>query len=854
MVGGTLQGKEVDEWISVLEIGLSKLEANQNSVMQVLKISFDRLSSPLLKKCFAYCSIFAEDSEIHREDLIQLWMAEGFLLDDRENNMETSGNKCFNILLQNSFLQEPVRDMYGNIQYCKMHDLVRELACSISNSESFNAKDCSIDDIPNVRYLAVESFGKETTRASIKEKASYLRTSFSGSSLLDKILPWFKHLHVLKLRNAGIEVLPSTIGKLIHLRYLDASETYNITNLPDSICKLYNLQTLRLRYCDRLPERLSNVSNLRHLYFDPSDDFLQMPPKIGKLSRLQTLQFFIVSDKEGYRIEELGFLKNLTGKLEIRNLELVNGIEEAKKAILAGKPKIYELSFIWTTNNDETVSEGNNNYKSVLEGLQPHPNLKSITIDGFRGTNFPLWTMRMEVFLDGGGCLKLDKLINVSFSNCKNCKEIPMFGHLPLLKFLTLDNLPNVRSIDPSFYGVSYNISGSSNSSQETRVMFPALEILTLSDMPNLTEWAEAELMPVAETRTCREQVFPCLKVLKIQRCHKLITSPSHFPCLKELKIDTMDSDLPLTKILSSSDLTSLEDLSITNISTLTCLPQLKGFQKYLRKLSIQGCGKLRELSDDLHSFRSLEKLEIIDCQSLQSISCQIGQKGPPSLRHLEIIRCSELSCLPSEMIESIECLEHLIVRDCGKLVSFSIDLGKLPCVSFLVITQCPKLRTLPKGIGLLSNLLYLGFGGFSKSIDFNSFQAALDGIQQSKSLHNFILYGWEHWDSLPYQLQHLTSLRYLFLIDFGFDALPEWFRDLSSLENLFLSSLKKLRHMPSKEAMQRLAKLQNLTVIGCPLLEKRLREERGPDSEYSKVSHIPFIEGSMGLVRPELG
>ncbi|CAA2965449.1 disease resistance RGA3 [Olea europaea subsp. europaea] len=488
---------------------------------------------------------------------------------------------------------------------------------------------------------------------------------------------------------------------------------------------------------------------------------------------------------------------------------------------------------MWTTNNDENVSEGNNNDESVLEGLQPHPNLKSIEIEGFRGTKFPSWTMRMEVFLDGRGWLKLDKLIDVFFSNCKNCEEIPMFGLLPLLKYLTLDGLTNAQSIGPSFYG-----------GQETRVMFPALERLIIRNMPNLTEWAEAEVIPVAETQTCREQVFPSLEVLIIKNCQKLNTAPSHFPCLKKLEIDTMDSDLPLTKILSSSDLTSLEDLSINNISTLTCLPHLKGFQKYLRKLSIEYCDKLRELSDDLQSFQSLESLRISSCESLQSISYQSGQKGPPSLLDLVIGNCSELSCLQSEMIESIRCLEYLTVFGCDHLISFPVDLGNLPCISRLHIYICPELRSLPKGIGRLSNLTQLSIGRFSESIDFNSFEAALDGIQQSKSLLQLNLYGLEHWDLFPYQLQHLTSLHKLALSDFGIEALPEWFRVLSSLERLCLYELKKLRHMPSKEAMQCLTKLEYLNVFQCPLLEEKYSEERGPDSEWSKISHIPHIVG----------
>ncbi|KAL2486865.1 putative disease resistance RPP13-like protein 1 [Abeliophyllum distichum] len=365
MMGAVLRGKKIEEWISIQEIGPSNIEGDQNSVKQVLKISFDRLPSSSLKECFAYCSIIPKDEVIRREWLIQLWMAQGFLTDNQGSDMETEGNKFFSILLQSSFLQEPEKDKYGNIECCKMHDLVHDLSCSVSKSKMFTiAKDHTRDDIPQVRHLTIlEESASEIT----KEKASYVRTLVSKNSVPCKNFPDFKHLRTLVLCDAKIEDCPTSIGNLIHLRCLDVSYNYDITKLPGSICKLYNLQTFNIIDCSlkQLPEKIQDLTSLRHLYFCPKEDF-PMPPHIRRLSCLQTLQFFNVGDKEGCQIEELGRLKNLRGKIVIRNLELVNNKEEAKKANLDGKTNIIELKFCW---GDIDVFESNIHDESVLKGL-----------------------------------------------------------------------------------------------------------------------------------------------------------------------------------------------------------------------------------------------------------------------------------------------------------------------------------------------------------------------------------------------------------------------------------------------------------------------------------------------------
>ena len=86
---------------------------------------------------------------------------------------------------------------------------------------------------------------------------------------------------------------------------------------------------------------------------------------------------------EGYRIKELGCLKNLRGETNIYNLEMVEDEEEAKSAKLKEK-EIFNLGLYWKCSIPSLIlvfgDESYGKNEKVLEGLQPHPNLKSLTI------------------------------------------------------------------------------------------------------------------------------------------------------------------------------------------------------------------------------------------------------------------------------------------------------------------------------------------------------------------------------------------------------------------------------------------------------------------------------------------
>ena len=70
------------EWkhaIKILQSYPSKFSGMGDHVFPILKFSYDSLSDDTVKKCFLYCCIFPEDHDIEKNELIELWIGEGFL-------------------------------------------------------------------------------------------------------------------------------------------------------------------------------------------------------------------------------------------------------------------------------------------------------------------------------------------------------------------------------------------------------------------------------------------------------------------------------------------------------------------------------------------------------------------------------------------------------------------------------------------------------------------------------------------------------------------------------------------------------------------------------------------------------
>ncbi|XP_022145125.1 putative disease resistance RPP13-like protein 1 [Momordica charantia] len=464
-------------------------------VLSILKLSVDRLPSFLLNQCFAYCSNFSKGFKFQKEELIQMWMAQGFIIqpqDGRNLVIEDIGDKYFNIVLSRSLFQDVVKDERGRITHCKMHDLIYEIACTISHSKKLHSGHAN---------LLEEGSCTNWSRKSVVN----LRTFICDGQMLhemihDRITNCFR-LRVLIL-NSSVQNLPDSIGKMKHLRYLDISDS-KIKEIRYSFSLLYNLQTLKLgRSTKNLPNNLSKLVSLRHLQFpilNFTEKTKQMPPHLSRLTQLQTLSGFVVGFENGCKIEELGPLKNLKGRLELSNLEHIKSKEEAMTSKLVEKKNLNELLFEWDLHILREGSINNNNDLEVLEGLQPHQSLQFLSIKNFAGQ-----------FLPSG--IFVENLVVIHLRHCERCEILPMLGQLSNLEELNISSLNRVRSIGNEFYG----------NDATHLALFPKLKKFVLSQMYSLEQWEE---LVVASN----DAIFPRLEDLNIRGCPKLTSIPNIF-------------------------------------------------------------------------------------------------------------------------------------------------------------------------------------------------------------------------------------------------------------------------------------------------------------------------------------
>ncbi|MFQ6625042.1 hypothetical protein Gotur_003579, partial [Gossypium turneri] len=790
VIGGTMSKERSRRtWLEIQKSGVWGSPDSVLKVESVLKLSFDRLPSSSLKKCFAYSAMFPKDYCFETEELKELWMAEGFL---------GSSMKIVDILedlLSNSLLQDVKKDKFGNILTFKMHDLVHDLSLSVSKfdtlffqeNSSLSSKECS-----HIRHLNVGGDGESLPEV-LTAVVPKLYSLFSEIDVFKKLSKSFTRLRVLKFVGAAnICELPDSLGELKHLRYLDISWT-SIEALPKSTTKLYNLQTLRLLGLLRLtfPDGLEKLISLKHLYFDIKE--LQ-PVNIGNLTWLQTLPIFIVGSERGCSIKELGSLNELHGELEIRHLEGVRDKQEASGANLHRKENLCKVIFDF--GGCDSGCRGYNS-EEVMEGLQPHSKLQSLTVSDYRGESFPSWMLRPV----GADTFLLDNLMELNFFDGINCESLPPLGQLHNLQYLKLRNLTKVKRMGNEFY-----CNESVDGMNKVIKVFRALKKFTLSGMESLEEWTA-----MSETKMI---MFPCLEKLKIWRCPLLKSVPLTGQCysLEKLRIVNCEKLSKIGDGLSTS--TCLKELDLDYCPDLSSIPNLEGFSS-LQYLSVQSCDKL-EVLPITGGCSSLEKLRISSCEKLSKIGD--GLSTSTCLKELDLDCCPDLSSVPN--LEGFSSLKYLSVQSCDKLEVLPIT-GGCSSLEKLYILDCEKLSK----IG--------------------------DGLSTSTCLKEFHLGYCPNLSSIP-NLEGFSSLQYLSVqVCDKLEVLPIT-GGCSSLEKLYISYCEKLSKIG--DGLSSSTCLKELDLTCCPDLSLIPKLEGFSSLHYlavrgcNKLEVLPITGGCSSL------
>ncbi|CAN6561746.1 unnamed protein product [Malus baccata var. baccata] len=735
-IGRMLYSKNrANEWLAFKNNDLSKVNQEASDILPTLKLSYDILPSHL-KLCFAYCSLFPKDYEIDRKTLVNLWVAQGFVKSlDQNESLEDVGYEYFLELVWRSFFQEVTYDEFGMISSCKMHDLMHDLAKSVSGMEITIVVEKEDNFSENLRHanFSIGPWLSKTIPTSLL-KAHKLRTFFyiskylysfgddGSKSFCNAIASNFKSLRMLSLNELCITALPNSLRKLRHLRYLDLSGN-RIKRLPKWIVRLQNLQTLDLSRCDmlvELPRDINKLFNLRHLMVVGCDSLNHMPYGLGELACLRTLDRFVLSEggcisRGGAGLGVLNRLNNLTGNMSI---EMWNGkdmVSEANSANMKEKQSLTSLSLWWKVNTTGDVNEAENG-EMLLEALQPHSNLKELSVYFFDGVKFAGWLS------------SLTNIVNLSLKQCKTCQYLPPFDHLPCLKVLRLDGL----------YALEYI---SDASSSESRIpFFPSLKQIYLWNCPNLKGWWKQSALigsPMTEYEHQHIQQsslsFPRLSILQVWYCPNLTSMPLYhledelslrYTSLKPLEETMMigDEDILAPAETTSSACTCCSLFSIfspldsgasdPHVSASSSFPLSK-----LISLEIVGSEDIECVPERwLRNLTSLRKLRLSRCRRLRGIPLSPS----PSVQHLtaldclEIRGCNELDLWKEDesflQWKSLKSLRTLRIYSCDRLIKLPEGIGNLTSLSELVIGYCPNLASLPEGMCRLTSLETLHF------------------------------------------------------------------------------------------------------------------------------------------------
>ncbi|KAJ4794786.1 Disease resistance protein RGA2 [Rhynchospora pubera] len=385
-----------ESWREILESELWESHAS-NEIFQHLQISYSRLPT-YLKPCFLYCSMFPRDYCYNVEELVKLWIYQGYVQTNGLKSAEKIGSEYAKQLWQRSFFQG---DFENKKIKLTLHGMVHDLARSISGHGCYSIEGNILPNFPeelyhlyvrrcikildpspypsvkisSLRTLIVDCDAENFLRAfdiSKAKKVRALQFCFSIYSNSDFHISFvnFKHLRYLSLCKGHFERLPECICSFYNLQNLALDCCPYLCELPKSFGNLISLEELKISQCDKLkvlPMSFCKLTALRKFRLYKCHQLEELPHDMGKLMNLQYLLIYgtrvsslppSLNKKMGglelhvtLECRGIGWLEDfvdLEGTLILSGLSHVSSLKDVHHANLASMHKLQRLILTWS--------------------------------------------------------------------------------------------------------------------------------------------------------------------------------------------------------------------------------------------------------------------------------------------------------------------------------------------------------------------------------------------------------------------------------------------------------------------------------------------------------------------------
>ncbi|XP_051135988.1 putative late blight resistance protein homolog R1B-8 [Andrographis paniculata] len=396
VVGRLLANSEMStKYWEHVQKNLSSLanEEDSDHCMKILSLSYKSL--PIhLKSCFLYMRVFREDEWISIKQLIDSWIAEGFIKPVRGKSMEDAGRENVRNLIERNLL------FYRNTTQCGIHDLLRDLCLRESQDECF------------LQFPRQQSVERTFGRIFI---CNLCCKDVSSSKLINVLKPCYTFGFSPKVKPLVCDACRISFSHHTRPTFVDI-ECYNggRSNVL--------FQPIELRHIELFVDKLLSLSTLQLLWnvqsvrIYSSSSLIVLPQEIWEMPQLTDFQFengVLLPDPIATNTEGKGFLvlNDLHTISRIYNLNCT-------KEIIERIPNLKKLNVHYRSESEEAIQQSN----FSLCNLEQLRKLESLSISNYlENITFP------------------NTLKQLSLTDCRlTWEDMSMVGSLPCLETLEI--------------------------------------------------------------------------------------------------------------------------------------------------------------------------------------------------------------------------------------------------------------------------------------------------------------------------------------------------------------------------------------------------------------------------------